>query len=261
MPACTPEHLFEKQLKLFQPAAGYRFSMDSLLLADRVKINGDENVLDIGTGCGILLLLLLFQHQTITATGVEIQEELAGIARKNLAINGFDHQSTIVCRDIKEITPSDIPAGPDVIIANPPYKKRSTGRLNPNLQKAVARHEVRLTLEELARSVNRLLIPGGRFYLVYPAQRSAELVCAMERHTIFAETLQFVHTKRKLPAKLVLFTGVKNSAPPLTILPPLLPPFPATTSARPAPCSDRREKKLAADNSVKKEAILGSDER
>jgi len=226
LPASTPEFLFEKQLTFFQPAAGYRFSMDSLLLADRVKINGNEHLLDIGTGCGILLLLLLFQHRTITATGVEIQEELAKIAKKNLAINGFDQQSTIVCRDIREITPSDTTARPDIIIANPPYKKRSTGRLNPNIQKAVARHELKLTLEELARSVHRLLNPGGRFYAIYPAERSAELLCTMNHHNISAETLQFVHTKRNVPAKLVLFTGVKNSTQPLTILPPVLPPFP-----------------------------------
>jgi len=216
----TPEYFFNHQLTIFQPEKGYRFSLDPVLLAGHVDIKGRETILDIGTGCGILMLMLLFKHPGITAIGVEIQQELADIAQKNLKINLFQSRGKIVCRDIKKTKLSDIKHRPDIIVANPPYKKRNTGRINPDPEKALARHEIAMTLEDLAYAVNRLLAPGGTSYIIYPAERTAELVFMMQSCCMSPVSLQFVYTGKDRCAKLVMFKGIKQTNAPLTILPP-----------------------------------------
>lgn len=195
--------------------------MDPLLLADHVNIVKHERILDIGTGCGIMPLLLLYKHPEIKITGVEIQENLADIARKNIKINNMDKRSLILLKDIKDVTISDINVKADIIIANPPYKKKETGRINPDIQKAIARHEIKLTLETLIDSVKRLLAQNGRFYIIYPAERVAELICSLNNHEINPEMIKFVHTKKENSAKLVILMGAQNSAQPLKVLSPL----------------------------------------
>lgn len=194
--------------------------MDPVLLAGHVQVRGRESILDIGTGCGILLLLLLFRHPCITATGVEIQTELAEIAKKNLALNHFQARSRILCQDIKKTDLSHIRIKPDIIVANPPYKKKNSGRISPDRQRTIARHETAMTLEDLAAAAGRLLAPGGITYFIYPAERTAELVFMMKTFSISPVSLQFIYTDRDKCAKLVLFKGIKDTAASLIVLPP-----------------------------------------
>ncbi|MEA2061331.1 MAG: methyltransferase [Thermodesulfobacteriota bacterium] len=194
--------------------------MDPVLLAGHVKIRGRESILDIGTGCGILLLLLLFRHPGISATGIEIQTELAEIAQKNLAFNHFQARSKILCQDIKKTDLSQIKRKPDIIVANPPYKKKNSGRISPDRQRTIARHETAMTLEDLAAAADRLLPRAGTAYFIYPAERTTDLVCTMNAFSISPVNLQFIYTGRVKCAKLVLFKGIKHAAAPLIVLPP-----------------------------------------
>ncbi len=221
MQTFTTDPNLNKNLIVHQPESGYRFSADSLLLADHVQPEEGETILDIGCGCGIIALILASKFNCTRIIGVEIQEELARFAKENARVNGFETSLSIVKQDIRTVYPSDLGGQVDRIITNPPYKKKSSGRLNPNLQKAVARHEIQLTLKELADSVKRLLAPSGVFHIIYPAERTVDLLSAMKGCGIEPAFLRFIHTKEKDNAKRIIMTANKTLSKPVTILPPL----------------------------------------
>ena len=217
-----------KSLEISQPQNGYRFSIDPFFLVSDLIIQKSEQILDIGTGCGIMPLLLALKYPEIELTAVEIQSELAKIARENIEINGFGNRIRLINHDIKDIKFRDIKSSYlkqplssdqtlhidfkfDRVISNPPYKKRGSGRLNPNIQKAIARHEISLTLDELICCASQSLKLGGIFNLIYPAIRIKELLFTMKIHSIKPINVKFINTSYAKSAnpKLVLTTGIK----------------------------------------------------
>lgn len=196
-------------LYLRQPVGGYRFSMDTLVLAGHVCSLERETVLDIGTGCGILPIVLAHKYPGIRVFGVEIQKTLAGFARENCRLNRLDHRITIIETDIAAVGRHDISGNVDVIVSNPPFTKQRGGRLNPESGKAVARHEITLTLDLLCRAAGRLLREKGVFYMIFPADRLAELILELTRHHLFPRSFCFVHTRKEAPAKRVMIESIK----------------------------------------------------
>lgn len=221
MEKSTAEHLFNGQIKLRQPADGYRYSIDPIILAAHTDPPAKTRIIDIGTGCGIIPLILGFRHNTVTATGVEIQEELARIASHNAAVNLMSDRIHILNKDISEVTLSDTMGKADLILSNPPYKKLNSGRLNPNRQKAVARHEIKLNLEQLIQNADRLTTPKGQIIMIYPADRISDLIQAMNSFRFSLNWIRFVHTKQRETAKRVVASAVKNTSCTCTIRPPL----------------------------------------
>lgn len=225
MPACIDEHFLNGKIngkiKFFQPENGYRFSMDPLFLADYVKPEKGQKILDIGTGSGIMPVLLALKYPEVQITGVEIQEELAETAVKNVILNHLEKNISILQRDINKTDLIHINGTQDIIIANPPYKKKGSGRLNHNMQKAIARHEINLTLDELVQSVKKLLSPKGCFYLIYPAERLSELICILCQFSIVPDKIRFIHTKKNAAAKRVMVKCINNGRGTITVLPPL----------------------------------------
>ncbi|MGD9731631.1 MAG: tRNA1(Val) (adenine(37)-N6)-methyltransferase [Desulfamplus sp.] len=221
--------LFEiaKSLYIDQPDKGYRFSIDPFLLLSYISPQKGEQVLDIGTGCGIMPLILALKYPDIHITAVEIQSQLAEIARQNINRNGFKDRIELINRDIKEISIYNralynntlyIDSKFDRIISNPPYKKKGSGRLNPDSQKAVARHEIMLTLDELIFCVRRLLKADGILNLIYPAARLNELIKTMNRYEIEPVQVKHIFTGskginivKKAQAKLALITAKKRN--------------------------------------------------
>ncbi|MBF0203813.1 MAG: methyltransferase [Desulfamplus sp.] len=204
----TP-HVMEipPEIQIDQPKNGYRFSIDPILLISRVIPEKEERILDIGTGCGIMPLLLAFKYPNIHITAVEIQKSLAQFAQKNIVANHFKNRITLINRDIRQISNADTGGRFDRIISNPPYKKKGSGRVNPDIQKAIARHEITLSLNELILCVANFLKPGGILNIVYPADRLIELQNAMLRHSIQLIDMIFVNTKKDKKPKLMLITG------------------------------------------------------
>ncbi len=221
MPVCIDEHFFKGKIKFFQPEDGYRFSMDTVFLADYVKPAKGQKILDIGTGSGIIPVLLALKYPQVKITGVEIQEELAKIAKQNVILNHLEKQISILQRDINKTGLSHINGTQDVIISNPPYKKKGSGRLNHNMQEAIAKHEINLSLDELAQSVKKFLSPKGCFYLIYPAERLSEMICILCQYRIEPDEIRFIHTKKKSAAKRVMVKCIKNGSGTVTVLPPL----------------------------------------
>ncbi len=218
----TLDTFFNGRLKIIQKKKGYRFSVDALILSEFVHLRKGERVIDLGTGCGILPLLLSQSAKAKTFVGVEIQEELVECARKNVRLNRLESLITILQKDFRELK-SIFPSGSfDVVISNPPYWKNQTGRLNPSIEKAIARHELKGTLEDLISISSYLLKHKGRFYLIFTAQRIVDLLVALRKENVEPKRLQLVYPHPKEEAKFVLVEAIKSSGIELKMLPPLI---------------------------------------
>ncbi len=226
---CTVEQFTDLALKVYQPETGYRFSIDPILLADHADPLPGDRIADLGTGCGIIPLLLSRRHPETRITGIEIQANLAAIAQKNILENQLTSQISILVSDIRTLVTADLGGPVDLVVTNPPYIKRGCGRINPHSQKAIARHEVALTLDELVESTARILTPGGRFMIIFPVERRTELLERSRYHGMGPCTIRFIHTHTRRPAKLFILTAQLNRTPRLTILPPLFLPLDTKT--------------------------------
>lgn len=218
-----PPHPAVFGLSLQQPSRGYRFSADALKLADFASIGPGERVADLGSGCGVIALLLAQRHPDITVWGVEIQEELVDLSRQNAMDNGLERRVRFLHRDIRGLTAHHIGGPVDLAVSNPPHIPRAAGRISPNHQIAIARHELRVTLEDIAQTAHRLLKPQGRLILAYPASRTTDLMVCLRAAHIEPKTFRLVYTRPQTPARRILMEGVKGGRPGVAALPPLYP--------------------------------------
>ncbi len=184
--------------------------MDPFLLCSIIPPLINQTILDIGCGVGIMPLILKSINPDVKIFGIEIQKELAQFARKNIKNNLMGENIHIICKDIRKVVTQDFDNTIDIIVSNPPYKKKNSGRLNPDKQKAIARHEIKLDIKELIICCKRLLVPDGSLYIIFPAERISDLLSNMNKHRLTPETIQFVHTKKNAPAKLVIVCGANN---------------------------------------------------
>ena len=217
----TSDTFYDGRLYVRQFRKGYRFSIDSIILANHIRLKPGENLLDLGTGCGIIALIAAFRHPESTVVGVEIQHELADLARANIRANGFQDRVGIMCRDMKNLTENNLPQPADWVVSNPPYHKHHAGRLNPNRQKAVARHEIEVTFKDIVATAVRTLRTGGKFLAVYTADRSIEAMVHMHLTGIEPKYCCMIHSRKTANAKMVLVEGVKGAQPGVVIAPPL----------------------------------------
>jgi tRNA1Val (adenine37-N6)-methyltransferase len=218
----TVDTVFDGVLRVRQMRHGYRFSIDAVLLAHFAGPLTDETVLDLGTGCGIVSLILAFRYREVVVHGVELQPMLAEIAARNVVDNGLAGRVRIHTLDMKKVSPF-LTSGPvDVVVCNPPFHPVGNGRINPDSQRAVARHEIGITLFELVETAGRMLRDGGRFAAVYPVVRMDDMLLEMRREGLAPKTLRLVHPREDGPAKLFLVEGIKDGRPALAVPPPLV---------------------------------------
>lgn len=218
----TADTLFDGGLTLLQERKGYRFSVDSVLLAHFVEADGATSLLDLGCGCGIMPLVLAHRHPGLKrVVGVELQEALAHLAERNRVENDLSHRVTIHHTDMRHCTTPYGGGSFDVVVSNPPYTPLGHGRLNPRDQKAIARHEVSLSLLELLDAARTNLSPAGAFYMVYPAERLGEVIKASGQKELHPERLRMVHSHAGEPPKRFLLSLRKTPAA-LDTLPPLV---------------------------------------
>lgn len=221
-PELTEDLLFDGEITLFQEKGGYRFSMDSVLLAHFAEVHEATSLLDLGCGCGVMPLIFAHRHSALTTVvGVELQEALAHLAERNRVVNGLSHRVTIYRSDMRYcITPYR--GGPfDVVVSNPPYTPLGRGRLNPRDQKAIARHEVALSLPGLLEAVRINLAASGTFHMVYPAERLDEVIRVSIQKELYPQRVRMVHSHDGGSPKRLLLSLGKNPAP-LHTLPPLV---------------------------------------
>jgi tRNA1Val (adenine37-N6)-methyltransferase len=218
----TLEPFFDGKLQILQKKKGYRFSIDAILLSQFIKIHRNERVIDLGTGCGILPLLLSQTTETHSFIGVEIQKGLAECAIRNAILNHLEDRISILQRDFRELKETFPPGSFDVVLSNPPYRKYRSGRINPSREKAIARHEIKGTLEDLISIASYLLPPKGRCYLIFPALRIVDLFVALRNGKLEPKQLQFVHPHFGEDAKFILMESIKASGAELKIMAPLI---------------------------------------
>lgn len=179
--------------KIIQNPNKFCFGMDAVLLSGFANVKKGEKVLDMGTGTGIIPILLEAKTDGKHFTGLEIQEESADMARRSVAYNHLEDKIDIVTGDIKTASELFPLAGFDVITSNPPYMTNAHGIKNPEAPKAIARHEVLCTLDDLAREASRLLRPGGRFYLIHRPFRLVEIFQTLTAYKLEPKRMKLVY--------------------------------------------------------------------
>lgn len=218
----TRDAFFEGRLVVTQTSQGYRFSIDAVLLAAAIRPKPGDTLLDLGTGCGIISLILAFRHPQIRIQAVEVQPELRELSQDNVVANRLEQQIEVIQADMRAL-PSGQVTGPfDWIISNPPYHRLDTGRINPNTQRALARHEIAVDLEQLLACARRMLRTGGRLAIIYPAERTADLLVQMRQVGIEPKYLQGVHSQSGQEARLVIVHGIHGARPGLQMAAPLV---------------------------------------
>jgi tRNA1Val (adenine37-N6)-methyltransferase len=218
----TLDTFFDGKLQVIQKKKGYRFSIDAVLLSQFVKIRKDERVIDLGTGCGILPLLLSQTTKARSFVGVEIQGALAECAKKNVLLNHLEDRMSILKQDLRGLGKTLPPGSFDVVLSNPPYRKYRSGRINPSVEKAIARHEIEGTLEDLVSVASYLLPAKGRCYFIFPVMRSVDLLVALRSRKLEPKRLQFVHPRTGEDAKFILAESIKTSGVELKVTAPLI---------------------------------------
>ena len=202
------------RLRLWQPKVGYRFSVDPLLLCDFVVAGRATlgRVVDLGTGSGIVALALAERDPTARVVAVEVQPRLAALARRNAVENALSERVEVAELDLAEPRAAKALPGAafELAVSNPPFRSLSDGPPSPNPEEAVAKHELRLSLPQLVKEARRMLVPGGRLALVYPAERLVALVEALQIEGLRPSRARFVHDKLEEPARRVLFEAEKG---------------------------------------------------
>ena len=181
-----------------------------------------EQALDLGTGTGIIPILLEAKSEGRHFTGLEIQPDMADMARRSVAYNHLESKIEIVTGDIKEAGRLFDLASFDVVTSNPPYMNDAHGLKNPDLPKAIARHEILCTLEDVVRSAAILLKPGGRFYMVHRPHRLIEIISVMRQYRLEPKRMKFVHPFIDREANMVLIEGVRGGKPMVKLEAPII---------------------------------------
>lgn len=208
------------RLKLIQPRDGYRFSIDAVLLSRFATIRSGDVVIDLGTGCGVISLILLLTKPVGHVFGLDVQEALINQAARNARLNGFEKKMDVVRGDIRH--PPFASGIANLVVCNPPYRKIKSGRINPDPQKAIARHELLASMDDILRVAAALLSKKGRFALVYPAGRLAEALVRLRRFNLEPKRVRIHYPNLDSNAKLALIEATLGGRPGLEILPPLL---------------------------------------
>lgn len=218
----TLDALFQGRLAIIQRKRGYRFSLDAVLLAHFVRILGRERIVDLGTGNGVVPLILASLYPSVRVVGLEIQREMVGRALRSVGLNRLEDRVGIIRGDVCLIQQIFSPQSFDAVVCNPPYRGPMSGRTNPDPERRVARHEIKGCLRDFLRAGSYLLRRRGRIALVYPATRMLDLLQTMRQEGMEPKRLRLVHSFEGTAATLVLAEGIKDARSELKIMPPLV---------------------------------------
>ena len=201
-----------KGLKIIQNEKGFCFGIDSVLLSDFAKnIKKDSLVLDLGTGTGIIPILLCGRTELKKIIGVEIQEEVSDMAKRSALLNNLQDKFQVFNENILNLNKIYDNQTFDVIVTNPPYKKKDTGIINEDERKIISRHEITANLEDFIKVSKDLLKDKGEFYMVHRPERLVDIFSLLRKYKIEPKELRFVYSNINKPPKLVLVKGIKNS--------------------------------------------------
>lgn len=208
-------------LKLIQKAGGFRFGIDAVLLANFSKTAKASKIVDLGTGTGIIAVLLAGKTKAEHITGVEILPEMAEMAKRSVALNDLESRVDILNMDLKDSAKFLGYEYADMVTSNPPYVDSGCGLLNPSDNRAVARHEIMCTLDDVVLTASNLLKNKGQFNMVHRPERLVDVICAMRKHNLEPKVMQLVYPGEGKSPNLVLIRGYKSGNTQMKVLEPL----------------------------------------
>ena len=208
--------------KIIQNTSKFCFGMDAVLLSSFAKANEGDKVIDLGTGTGIIPILMEAKTKADSFIGIEIQEESVDMAKRSVLMNGQEKKITILYGDIKTASKDLGAAMFDVVTTNPPYMNNSHALVNPNEAKAIARHEIMCDLEDVVREGAKLLKVGGKMYMVHRPFRLIEIVSEMKKYKLEPKRVRFVHPYIDKEPNMVLIEAAKGGKPMVKVEKPLI---------------------------------------
>jgi tRNA1Val (adenine37-N6)-methyltransferase len=217
----TIDELRAHDLRMIQPADGYRFSLDPLLLADFAAQGEAARVIDLGAGSGIIPLIMARRFPSAEVAGVEFQEEMASLAGRNVELNGLSKRVEILCADILTLRKRFPVSSFDLVVANPPYRRQGSGRISPKSGRDRARHETTATLSDFLGIAKYLVNPKGCIKFIYHPVRLAELCVVAEQLKLSLLKLRMIHGNAGAEARMILLELAKGRKGDLEVLPPL----------------------------------------
>ena len=218
----TSDTLFQGRLQCRQYRQGYRFSVDAVLAAHFSVPASGQRVLDLGCGCGIIGLIVALFHPEVFVAGLELQEELAALATANACRNGLSGRIAVTQGNVQSMSSLYPPEEFDLVICNPPYRKRLSGRVNQTGQAAMARHELTAGIADFVRASAYCVKNKGRVVFVYPANRCSALLAALSHNRLVLKRLQPVYSyPEAAEAKLILAEAIKNGGEHCALMAPL----------------------------------------
>lgn len=209
-------------LFIIQKKRGFRFGTDAVLLADFSKTVRSKKTIDLCTGTGIVPILLSYKTKASEIYGLEIQEDIADMAKRSVIFNSLEGHINIQCGDLKNSLSYYQPAYFDLVTCNPPYMKSGAAILNDSDTKIISRHEVLCALEDVVSISSKLLKPGGHLVMVHRPNRLADVLSEMRKNNIEPKRLRFVHSSFLKPPVLFLIDGIKDAKRDMKLIAPLL---------------------------------------
>lgn len=210
-------------LKIIQNSTGFCFGIDSVLLSDYAKnLKPGSKVIDIGTGTGIIGILLCAKSKLKSIIGIEIQKEVADMAKRSIKLNGLEEKFKILNMNIKDVFEFIEPNSIDTIVTNPPYMKLNSGAQNIEEKKLISRHEVECNLEDIVKISYKLLKSKAEFYMVHRAERIVDILYTLRKYRLEPKQLRFVQSRQDSSPNLVLLRCVKDGGKALKIDKPLI---------------------------------------
>ena len=210
-------------LKVIQSKNGFRIGTDAVLLADFAKRHiGKSFVLDIGTGTGVISILLAGKTDARKIIGLDVQEAVCDMARRSVKLNNLNDRIEIVCSDVKQIVDIVDKHTVDIIVTNPPYQRSNSGITNGNESELISRHEVLCTFDDICVAANYALRPKGEMYIVHRPERLVDIFYSLRKNEIEPKEIRFVESHSGEKAVLLLIKAVKGGKPFLNVLDPLI---------------------------------------
>ncbi len=216
------DSLQRKGYRIIQNENGFCFGMAAVLLTSFCHIKKGEKVLDMGTGTGVIPILLCAKTEGERFFGLDIQDQCVDMAERSVALNGLSDRISIIKGDIKEASSIFKNSGINVVVSNPPYMPFKAGEINPESAKAISRHEVSCTLRDVLREAGKLLPQGGRFYMVHRPYRLPEIFTLMKEYRLEPKRMRMVHPGKNKEPNMVLIEGVKDGGSFLKVEKPLI---------------------------------------
>jgi tRNA1Val (adenine37-N6)-methyltransferase len=218
--AQTVDTILGGALTIVQPSGGYRFAIDSILLARFAHPGRRARILELGAGCGVVSITIAALHSPKEVVAVELQPPLAALIAHNATLNKVEAVRPI-CADVRRIVPGLAPAAFDYIVVNPPYRAAQRGRESPDMERRVARGGGGATMSEFIAAAARYASPRAKVAIVFTASRTAELIAEMKQRTLEPKRIRFVHSKPEESATMILLEARKGGGVETIIEPPL----------------------------------------